>query len=101
VGISGPIVVTWIHSYRLPREAHILSVTGIFFFVGISQLVGLGVSGRLNDRLAAAMLAIVPMLVMIPVGTRLRDRLSGRAFDLAVLAVLTVSVTALLIRTFA
>ena len=47
VGISGPIVGSWIHSYRLPRSAHILSVTSLFFITGLAQLVVLVSTGEL------------------------------------------------------
>ena len=39
IGISGPIVGSWIHSYRLSRSAHILSVTTLFMLTGLTQLI--------------------------------------------------------------
>lgn len=101
IGISGPIVGSWIHSYRLSRSAHILSVTALFLVTGATQLVVLVANGELNGRIGAMLLAIVPVLVSIPVGAHLRDRVSGRGFDLAIVAVLLVSVVALCLRTFA
>jgi len=38
------------------------------------------------------------VLAVLPVGARLRDRLAGRGFDLAVLAVLLASGAALVVR---
>ena len=102
VGISGPIVGSWIHSYRLPRGAHILSVTSLFFITGLTQLVVLVSSGELTGRVVATLLACIPVLGSIPVGTRLRNSVSGRGFDLAIVGMLSVSVSALalLLRTF-
>lgn len=100
VGISGPIVGSWIHSYRLPRSAHILSVTSLFFVTGLTQLVVLIASGELSGRTTATLLACIPVLASIPIGTRLRDAVSGRGFDLAIIAMLVVSALALSLQTF-
>ncbi len=100
VGISGPIAQAWVHSYRLPRDAHILSVTVLFFITGLAQTGVLVIDGELGGRVAATLLACIPVLASIPVGTRMRDRMSGPAFDYAVIAVLVLSAVALLTRTF-
>ncbi len=98
IGISGPIVGSWIHSYRLPRSAHILSVTSLFFITGFTQFVVLLVSGELTGRVLATMLACVPVLLSIPVGTRLRNSVSARGFDLAIIGLLVLSVVALTLQ---
>jgi len=100
IGISGPIVTSWIHSLRLPRGAHILSVTVLFLFTGITQFAILAANGELSGRTIATLLACIPVLATIPIGTRLRDRISGRGFDLAIIAMLFVSAIALCVRTF-
>ena len=99
VGISGPIVGSWIHSYRLPRSAYLLSVTSLFFITGLTQLVVLIGSGELSGRVIATLLACVPVLGSIPVGTRLRNSVSVRGFDLAIVGMLTVSAIALSLQT--
>jgi uncharacterized membrane protein YfcA len=101
VGISGPIVGSWIHSYRLPRSAHILSVTSLFFITGFAQLTVLVASGELSGRIAATLLACLPVFASIPIGTRLRNSVSVRGFDLAVVGMLAVSAVALTIQTLA
>lgn len=101
VGISGPIVGSWIHSYRLGRSAHILSVTSLFFITGLAQLVVLTGSGELAGRVPATLLACLPVFASIPIGTRLRNSVSVRGFDLAIVGMLGVSALALLVQTFA
>jgi len=101
VGISGPIVGSWIHSYRLPRSAHILSVTSLFFITGFAQLTVLVASGELSGRVAATLLACIPVFASIPIGTRLRNSVSVRGFDLAVVGMLAVSALALTVQTLA
>jgi uncharacterized membrane protein YfcA len=99
VGISGPIVGSWIHSYRLPRGAHILSVTSLFLITGSTQLVVLVSSGELSGRVVATLVACVPVLASIPIGTRLRNSVSVRGFDLAIVGILVISALALLLQT--
>jgi uncharacterized membrane protein YfcA len=99
VGISGPILGSWIHSYRLSRGAHILSVTSLFFITGATQLVVLVGSGELSGRVVATLLACVPVLASIPVGTRLRNSVSVRGFDLAIVGMLSMSAIALTLQT--
>jgi uncharacterized membrane protein YfcA len=96
IGISGPIVASWIHSYRLPRGAHILSVTSLFLITGVTQFTIFVITGELEGRVTASLLACIPVLLSIPVGTWLRSRVSGRGFDLAVVGVLLASVVALI-----
>ena len=95
IGISGPVFGSWIHSYRLPRGAHILSVTFLFFITGVTQLTILVTNGELSGRLTATLLACIAVLASIPVGTRLRDGVSRRGFDLAIIAMLCLAIIAL------
>jgi len=57
-------------------------------------------NGDLSGRVVATLLACVPVLATIPIGTRLRDSVSTRGFDLAIVGVLGVSAVALVVRTF-
>lgn len=99
IGISGPIIGSWIHSYRLPRGAHIFSVTTLFFLAGSTQFIVLALSGELAGRVGASLLACIPVLASIPVGAWLRNRVSPHGFDLAVIGMLIASIGALAIKT--
>ena len=101
VGISGPIVASWIHSYRLERSAHVLSVTSLFAVAGLAQLPTLALSGRLADIWAWSLLSCVLSLATIPLGAHLRGRLSNDGFDRFVVVTLVASVIGLALRTFA
>ncbi|HAS12887.1 MAG TPA: hypothetical protein DCS55_20625 [Acidimicrobiaceae bacterium] len=102
LGVSGPLVGAWMHGYRLTAQAYVFSVTIIFGVAGSVQLVLLAASGRYTaERLGVSALALVPVLLMVPVGTRSRARLGGRGFDLAVLGVLLASGAALVVRVLA
>lgn len=99
VGVSGPVVATWLHGYRLPPTTYVFSVTAIFGVTGAVQLGLLASAGQFDaERLAVSALAFIPVLAVLPVGTRLRRRLGGPGFDRAVLAVLVASGLALVVR---
>ena len=69
---------------------------------GAVQLFVLAVQGQLlqGERLLGALLAGVGVAVALPLGLRLRHRLSGPAFDKVVLGVLLVSAVSLLFEAF-
>lgn len=99
VGVSGPVVATWMHGYRLPKQAYVYSVTAIFGVSGGVQLGLLLAAGKMTvDRAVVSVLALVAVLAVMPAGTRLRGRLGGPGFDRAVLAVLVASGISLIIR---
>ena len=102
VGVSGPIVATWVHGYRLSPRGFVNQVTFIFGVTGLTQVVILGIQGQFTaERLTAALVAAVPVALAIPVGLHLRRRLAGAAFERVVLAVLIVSAVALLVQALA
>ncbi len=100
-GISGPITGTWIHAYRLPRDAHVFAVSVLFLMAGSGQTVSLLVGGAFVGHWAAALVGVPVAVAMIPIGTSVRGRLSGRGFDLVVLATLVVSAATILARLLA
>lgn len=96
VGVSGPVVATWLHGYRLARSSYVFSITLIFGVTGAAQIAVLGAQGQFErDRLVAAAVAAVPVAVATALGLRLRRRLGGPGFDRAVLAVLVGSAVSL------
>ena len=99
VGVSGPVVVTWLYAYRLSRDAFILSITSIFLVTSVAQIGALAAAGAYTTgRLVAAAVAFIPVAVIIPTGERLRRHLSSTAFDRSVLAVLLVAACVLTAR---
>lgn len=96
VGVSGPIVATWMHGYRLPVRVYIYSVTLIFGVTGAVQLAILVAQGKVTGELfLGALVASVAVLVCTPIGVRFRNRLAGATFDRIVLGVLVVSAVSL------
>ena len=99
VGVSGPIVATWMYAYRLPRDAYIHSLSVLFLVAGAAQVSALAAIGAYDrPRLIAAAVGFGPVLAVLPVGERLRAGLSGAQFDHAVLALLAASGVTLVVR---
>ena len=98
IGVSGPVVATWVHGYRLPPRVFVHSVTFIFGVTGAVQIVVLAAQGQFTaERLVGAAAAAVPVALVTPLGVRVRGRLAGPTFERAVLAVLLVSAASLVI----
>lgn len=100
VGISGPIVASWIHSYRLVRNAYVLSVTLLFAAAGLAQIPALLYSGRMTGLWTVSMLACIPALATVPLGNRLRSAFSSDGFDRFVVLTLVASAIGLGLRSF-
>ena len=99
VGVSGPIIGSWLYAYRLPREAYIFSLSVLFLLAGAAQISTLAsINAYSTDRLIAAAIGLGPVLAVLPVGEYLRTRLSGSQFDRAVLALLALSGITLVVR---
>lgn len=101
VGVSGPIIGSWLYAYRLPRDAYIFSLSVLFLVAGLAQIASLASIGAYDsDRLIAAAVGFGPVLAMLPVGEYLRARLSGSQFDRVVLGLLAASGVTLVVRAF-
>lgn len=99
VGAPGPVAAIWLRAYRLDPRAYVFAIAALFAVPGLVQLLLLGGSGQIDgERAGMSALACVPLALALPVGWKLRTRLSGPAFDMAVLAVLVVSGLALVPR---
>lgn len=101
IGVSGPVVATWIHGYRLSPRTYIHSVTLIFGITGLVQLVILMSQGEFTgDRLVATAAAGATVAAVLPFGVKLRNHLAGRSFDHLVLTAIVLSAVLLLVDAF-
>ncbi len=98
IGVSGPVVATWMHGYRLPARVFVHSVTFIFGVTGAVQIVVLAAQGQFTaERLVGAAAAAAPVALVTPLGVRVRGRLAGSTFERVVLGVLVVSAVSLVV----
>jgi uncharacterized membrane protein YfcA len=102
VGVSGPVVATWIHGYRLAPRAYVHAVTFIFGITGLTQIVVLLAQGSFTEaRLVGAAWAAVAVAAATPIGVRLRSRLAGPTFERFVLGFLAFSAVMLVVDALA
>lgn len=95
-GMSGPLLITYVHGYRLPVPAFVLSLAVLFQVYAVAQGVSLvGVGLFTQDRVIEGTLALIPMALALPVGSFVARRVSTRWVDAAVLALLVLSAVAL------
>jgi len=96
-GISSPVLATYMHSMRLERARFIYAITVPFLVLGVVQIMAMGALGAYTvEWTAAALVAIIPVVVALPLGLRIGARFSQRAFEIAVLAMLGVTAIRLL-----
>ena len=89
-GICGPLVSTYLHGFRLDKEAYVLSITTVFQVYAVVQAAALAWVGLYTPALVGmSLLALVPTMALLPLGARLTHRLSRGAFDVLVLTLLT------------
>jgi uncharacterized membrane protein YfcA len=97
-GNSGIVFGTFLHALALPRTEFLFAVTIPFLVFGSVQVVTLASLGSFTaDRTLQALLAILPVLVVTPIGTRIGARLASRTFSRLVLTLLGGSGLVLLI----
>lgn len=90
-GVSAPLGVTFIHAMSLGREALVFTISTMFLLFGVTQLLSLSVAGVMQPMvLLEGLLALIPMLLLMPVGQKLASRLSREAFDRMILILLGV-----------
>jgi uncharacterized membrane protein YfcA len=95
-GISGPVIGTYLHAYRLPKGAFVASITTVFQVYSLVQAVTLVSIGLYSTRRAVlSVLSLIPIMAMLPLGARFAKRVSPRTFDLVVIALLVGSATKL------
>ncbi len=88
-GISGPLLTTYLHAYRYPPRAYVVSLVTLFQVYAVVQALAMLPLGLLTaDRLLEGLLALVPMVVALQLGTMAARRMSAKTFDGWVLALL-------------
>jgi uncharacterized membrane protein YfcA len=91
-GISGPLLSTYLHGYGLPPRAYVFSLSVLFFVSAFVQVIALAAVGLYTEaRLWESALALVPIALALPLGTRAARRLSPLAFQRVVLVLLAAS----------
>lgn len=98
-GMSGPLLTTYLYSFGLPSSAYIFSLATLFLVSSVAQAVTLVALGAYTTTLLLeAVLALVPVVVMLPVGSWVSRRVGERHFSHVIMATLVVAAAVLMVR---
>jgi uncharacterized protein len=101
-GMGGPIGGTFIHAMRLQRTVHLGALSAMFLLFTVVQIPALAFVGLLTWHVALeSVFAVIPAMLMVPVGSWIAERVGPAAFDRMMLALLTVIALQLLVRNLA
>ncbi|MFT7474046.1 MAG: putative membrane protein YfcA [Verrucomicrobiales bacterium] len=97
--VAGPIVTPWFLSQGLRRDALVYALAAFFSLTGIIQIAVFVIRGGLSMRLFGFGIALIPVAFLaVPVGVRIRKRISVEGFQQLVLVLLAGSAISLLVR---
>ncbi len=101
-GISAPVFGTYAHSLNLPRSGFVFAVNVPFTVLGSVLIVSLAAADAYDtERILAGLIAIIPVVIVLPIAGRIGEQLSQQTFQLVVLAVLGAAALRLLWSVFA
>jgi uncharacterized protein len=90
-GMSGPLLMMYLHSMRLARQVFVVSIVTLFLVFATAQTFMLVMLGLFDQpRLTQSFLALIPIMLMLWLAQRYTHRLSAATFDRWVLLLLAV-----------
>lgn len=99
VSMSGPLLTVYLHAKRLTTREFVASVAAVLVIFSIVQVIELWRVG-LYDRAIVTMglLSLIPSLVALVIGVRVRERLDNASFRVVVSVLLVVAAVNLLVQ---
>lgn len=89
-GVSAPVSITFLNAMNLPRGQFISTISVFFVALAVVQLPLQVVYGIMTlERFVYSLVALAPLALFMPIGSHLGKRMSRKAFDLAILSILT------------
>jgi hypothetical protein len=81
-GISGPVVATWIHSYRLHSETYVFAVSIMFMVIAGVHLAAVSSLGLMDsERMLQGAWAIIPTIIFVQIGMWTTPYISPKWFN--------------------
>ena len=88
-GMSGPFIATWGHAWGFVRETYVFATSLLFLSISVTHVFGVGIAGLYDqERVIQGLLAIIPVMIFIPLGMRLTERVSARVFNLLIVGII-------------
>ncbi len=97
--LTGPIIISYLMSLRLPREVFVGTVSVIYLSSALPLYGSMALQGRFGGReLVLSALAMLPVALGLAAGKALRGRLSERVFRRVMLGFLALLALMLLLK---
>lgn len=97
-GSGGPLFATFLHALRIHRTAFVYAMSLLFLIFGPIQMIVLASLGSFTpERVRLGLLALVPLLIVVPLGVRVSRRLPQKLFEWIVLGLLAFSALRLVV----
>ncbi len=90
-GVSGPVLATYLHGFRMKRETYLFSVTSLYGMFGVIQIFAfLSLGSFTPTRVGQSLATLVPLALALPLGIRMARGISHATFERSVLGLLLV-----------
>ncbi|WP_319772229.1 sulfite exporter TauE/SafE family protein [Breoghania sp.] len=90
-GISAPVSITYLNAMRLERSVFIPSISALFLLFVAVQIPALVATGDMTAKLSLiSAVAVAPVLLAMPLGSRLAKSVSPVVFDRIILTLLAI-----------
>lgn len=81
-GMSGPVIATWIHSYRLESKTYVFGVAVMFLAISGGHVLAVSGGGLMDQaRFSEGLLALIPTALFLPLGMRMTNLFSTKIFN--------------------
>ena len=89
MGMSAPPIATYFHALRLERRAYIYAVATPFLVMSVVQFAALASFGVYTPTLLVeSILAVIPAMLVIPLGASFAGKIKKQVFDNIILGLL-------------
>ena len=90
-GIGGPVIATWIHSYRLESQVYVFAVSIMFLVIsGVHFFAVSGIGLFTAERLWQGLLAVIPATLFVQFGMWTTPYISPKWFNRIVIAIVVI-----------
>ena len=90
-GIGGPIVATWMHSYRLESQVYVFAASIMFLVIsGTHFFTAAGIGLFDQERLLQGLLAVIPATLFVQIGMWTTPYISKKWFNRLVIAIVCI-----------
>jgi uncharacterized protein len=90
-GMSGPVIATWIHSYKLESKTYVFGVSIMFLAISGTHVLAVSGAGLMNEaRLYEGLLALIPTALFLPLGMRVTNLFSTKMFNRIVIILIVI-----------